>query len=472
MRARVLPLCGFLLLTAAMPLEAQSADAARVRLVATTTNDGARMHVHAGMDERAHPYPLAARRHFDQALAQDPTLPLALAGKAMLEPGLSGAQRAEAIERAIAARPNIEAAELALMLAWREQVSGRPANAMAFYRVAEELAPGEPAIAFEHALRQPAGAERVAALQRVVERFPDYGPAHNILAYQLYGTGDRTGGVRHVREYVRLFPNHPNALDSYGEIMVWEGDYGEAERAYRRALEVDPEFAEARNGLAEVYLVTDRGDEARALLTGAMNETADADERMGFDFTRAVSRLFEGDARGSLRDMERIAEEASERAPGASRYGYWFAAMIAAHAGDAQAARRLMALAAEQEGEPDASLPLRRVMAAPRDAAVVRSVVQELEAAVAGPNAAGRLADDLRFARVIEAARSADFARAEAIAAEIVNPSFRQLGRAFVAEAMDAAGRTADARRIAAEILASPDFSINGALARAKAGEI
>lgn len=473
MRARALLFSGFVALVAVAPLGAQSAamdDAPSERLQATTSSDAARTHLILALDERVHPFAAAARRHFEQALAADATMPLARAGVAMTQVGLTPAQRIEGIEQAIADGRRASAAELALMLSWRELVAGRTAAAGALVAAAHELAPGEPSIAFEHAIRSTVpGPTRIAALRSVIERFPTYGPAHNILAYQLYEAGDKPGALRHVREYMRHSPDHPNALDSYGEIMVWEGQLDEAERAYRRAFEVDPTFTEARNGLAEVFLARGRGDDARALFAEARAEASDAAGRRSVDYGIVTSLLFEGDVRAAERELERIGREAAEaEAAPAARLGYWLAAALAAHRDDRRAATRFMQLAAQQPGEPDASLPIRRVMAAPDDLALIRSTIAELQTASAAPNAPARYTDDLRVLRALEAARTGDFARAESLALEMPNVSGRQFVLGFVAEAMHEAGRTADARRVRDVIMSRPDFTLNGAFARAK----
>jgi len=57
------------------------------------------------------------------------------------------------------------------------------------------------------------------------------------------------GGEKVLRECAELFPNSANAWDSLAEITLYLGDTERAIELYRKALDVDPGFANATEQL-------------------------------------------------------------------------------------------------------------------------------------------------------------------------------------------------------------------------------
>ena len=61
---------------------------------------------------------------------------------------------------------------------------------------------------------------------------------------------------------MQLAPNDPAPYNNLGTIHRARDEFAEAEAAYRKALELDPDFADSWHNLAVVMLATDRFDEA------------------------------------------------------------------------------------------------------------------------------------------------------------------------------------------------------------------
>ncbi len=71
----------------------------------------------------------------------------------------------------------------------------------------------------------------------------------NGLGYRLMAQGNTGAAVTVFRWIVERFPTSPNAYDSLGEALAKSGDREGAIRSYRRALEIDPSFANAAQEL-------------------------------------------------------------------------------------------------------------------------------------------------------------------------------------------------------------------------------
>lgn len=94
--------------------------------------------------------------------------------------------------------------------------------------------------------------EATEVLRSAVEAGPDHGPARLALARALFGNRDLPGAAVHVAQAVRLLPDDPGAHDFLGRVRAAQGRFGEALTAFRRALEIDPSHAEAREHLARL----------------------------------------------------------------------------------------------------------------------------------------------------------------------------------------------------------------------------
>ena len=180
--------------------------------------------------------------------------------------------------------------ELVTALAVREFVAGNRRQARELFGTASELLPGDPNIAFFTAFAQDGPATGTPALRAVIERFPDDAPSYNILAYNLWQTGDRDGAITAVKKYVELAPDQPNSHDSYAELLQWEGRFSDAQTHYARAIQLDSSFSEAYIGSAEVLQLSGRGAEARRQIQQAI--THSPSKVVAVNYSRDLARSF------------------------------------------------------------------------------------------------------------------------------------------------------------------------------------
>lgn len=66
----------------------------------------------------------------------------------------------------------------------------------------------------------------------------------------------------HIRKAVDIMPDYAEGYYNLGYILSTLGRKGEAERAYRRALEIKPYYQHPAMKLAGLLRARDRGDEA------------------------------------------------------------------------------------------------------------------------------------------------------------------------------------------------------------------
>lgn len=116
-------------------------------------------------------------------------------------------------------------------------------------------------------------AEAERELQEALAADPDYLPAYSAYAGLLAGSNKGDEAVRQYRTVVEKRPA-PSAFTMLGILEDSRGNSSEAEKAYRKALEMNPEATIAANNLA--WLLAERQgnlDEALQLATMAVNKS-------------------------------------------------------------------------------------------------------------------------------------------------------------------------------------------------------
>ncbi len=97
------------------------------------------------------------------------------------------------------------------------------------------------------------GGNRVPDWQRVVSEAPMSLEAHNGLAEAHYQAGELEQAQRHASAAMQIAPHDPHTLNTAGVVAFSSGMHAEAEVLFKRALAGDPEFADARYNLCELW---------------------------------------------------------------------------------------------------------------------------------------------------------------------------------------------------------------------------
>lgn len=164
---------------------------------------------------------------------------------------------ADLLARAVELDPNFAMAHYALGVV--HQALGNRWKAAAQFRASAQLAPTYPepfkalGDLFLSAPRR-LYEQAVEAYQKAIELRPFYAEAYVGLGDARAAKADVDGAVAAYQQALAYNPNNPKVHLSLGKIYYSEkGLYYEAVGAYKRAIELDPQFLEARMGLGEVY---------------------------------------------------------------------------------------------------------------------------------------------------------------------------------------------------------------------------
>lgn len=131
---------------------------------------------------------------------------------------------------------------------YRIVLDRRPADADAHYNLANVLLRERPA-------------EAIAHYQRAVALRPDQPRLRNNYGVALAQTGRLDQAEQQFREAIRLRPGLPDPHASLARLLLMKNDVDGAIAEYEKALDCDPDFAVARQGLAAALDRKNRGSE-------------------------------------------------------------------------------------------------------------------------------------------------------------------------------------------------------------------
>ncbi|UCD38803.1 MAG: tetratricopeptide repeat protein, partial [Fidelibacterota bacterium] len=103
----------------------------------------------------------------------------------------------------------------------------------------------------------------IAALEALLEAFPEYAPAHNDLAVVHFETGNQSEALRHLERASELEPDNFNTLRNLGSVYLAVGRVENALTAYERVAQGEPQDADAWLMLATTNCQLGRMGDAR-----------------------------------------------------------------------------------------------------------------------------------------------------------------------------------------------------------------
>src|SRR6185503_8903355 len=108
--------------------------------------------------------------------------------------------------------------------------------------------------------------QAITHYKRATELSPTYSTAFNILGYA-YRQDDNYGDAESAfKKYIELIPSDPNPYDSYAELLLKMGRFDEAITQYNKALAIDSNFVNSHFGIAAALTYQGKATEAQAEL--------------------------------------------------------------------------------------------------------------------------------------------------------------------------------------------------------------
>lgn len=110
-------------------------------------------------------------------------------------------------------------------------------------------------------------------LEKALAEAADFEDAAINLSLVRCELGETAEAIRTMRPILRKYPDSPKINFFYGTILYRNGDQADAIEKYQKAASLDPDYAEPKIGLAEIYIKQDRADQARSMLDTVLGQT-------------------------------------------------------------------------------------------------------------------------------------------------------------------------------------------------------
>ena len=145
----------------------------------------------------------------------------------------------------------------------------------------------------------------VEHLKRSIEIAPDYSLAYNLIGYAYRQREEYGKAEDALRKYIDLIPNDPNPYDSYAELLLKMGRFDESLGQYRKALSIDPHFVASHFGIAADLMYLNHPKEADGELQKMAAEARNDGELRTAYFAMAVVAIDAGKYDDALNAMGR-----------------------------------------------------------------------------------------------------------------------------------------------------------------------
>ena len=129
---------------------------------------------------------------------------------------------------------------------------------------------------------------------------PNFAGAFNSLGYAYRSNDDLDGAKAAFARYVELIPDEANPYDSYAELLMEMGDYDESIENYRKALELDANFASAYAGISINESLKGNVEAAQAAAAEMLAAARNSGEQQGAMFRSVTSHLFAGNVDAAI----------------------------------------------------------------------------------------------------------------------------------------------------------------------------
>jgi tetratricopeptide (TPR) repeat protein len=278
--------------------------------------------------------------HFRKAVELDPNFALAELQLSAAVP--TGKEFFEHIDRAVSLADKASSGERMLILAAKAGAVGNPTEQREYLEQLVAAYPNDDRAHlalgnFLFGLQDYPNA--IEHYKKATEINPQLSTAFNLLGYTYRQAGKYEDAEKAFQAYIQLIPKDPNPYDSYAELLLKMGRFDDSIAQYRKALEVQPNFVNAHQGIAMAELYSGKTKEASAEIDQlAKKARTDAEQRTAM-FARTIVYLDQGDTAKALAELDRqyALGEKTNDAPG----------MI----GD----RQLKGLILVETGKPDAA---------------------------------------------------------------------------------------------------------------------
>jgi tetratricopeptide (TPR) repeat protein len=146
----------------------------------------------------------------------------------------------------------------------------------------------------------------IAAYEQAVKLNPAFTQPYNQLGYAYRFTGKPAEAEKVFKKYIELIPDDPNPYDSYAELLMETGRFDESIKTYEKALAIDKNFIASYIGIGNNQVLLGRAADARKTYAKFFaTARTDGERRQALVWT-AESYSHEGAPDKALAELEKM----------------------------------------------------------------------------------------------------------------------------------------------------------------------
>ena len=243
------------------------ANSASGKIPVTTSSEPARQAFLHGRDLSDKLLIQDSIQYFDKAISLDPGFALAELNRAQVSP--TGKEFFEHLKKAVSLAGKASEGERLLILGNEAGANGNAAKQKEYFDQLVAKYPGDERAHFNLGgyyfvqLDMPRAIEHY---RKATELAPSFSSAFNILGYAYRQNADYANAEKAFKRYIELIPSDPNPYDSYAELLLKMGRFDESIAQYRKALAIDKNFINSHQGIASALMYQGKPGEAAAEL--------------------------------------------------------------------------------------------------------------------------------------------------------------------------------------------------------------
>nr|MBN2278155.1 tetratricopeptide repeat protein [candidate division Zixibacteria bacterium] len=271
----------------------------------TTSSPEARQDYIKGRDLGERLRALEATDYLNKAIEKDPNFAMAYLNLAYLQSSVKGYY--DMFEKAYALRNQISEGEQLMLHAAR---AGNNADPMKQLEYLQQLVAEYPNDERAHNILgtywygQQEFQKAISELERAININDEFSPAYNMLGYCYRYLGQYDKAEEAFIKYIELIPDDPNPYDSYAELRLKMGEYGQSIETYYEALDIDPNFVPSHIGIATNLNYLGKHKSAREQLQELYDIARDDGQRRTALQAMVISYVDEGKMDQALLTMD------------------------------------------------------------------------------------------------------------------------------------------------------------------------
>jgi tetratricopeptide (TPR) repeat protein len=292
----------------------------------TTSSDEAKKEFMVGRDLAEKLQFTNAMQHFDKAIALDTGFASAYLARANV--AFTAKEFFFYLQKALALKERCSEGEQLLILSTEAGTNANIVKQKEYLDKLVALFPNDERVHFnlggwyfnqqdyQHAIDQYNTSTRI---------LPNYSMPYNMLGYANRSLNNYAEAEKAFKKYIELVPDDPNPYDSYAELLLKMGRFDESIVNYQKALKVDKNFFNSRIGIAADYMYKGESDSGLAEMRKLYDMAQNDGERRQALFTQMVIYIDAGKMDMAMKELEKqflLGESTNDIAAISGDYGF------------------------------------------------------------------------------------------------------------------------------------------------------